>query len=74
MKKLAEMIKGKVAAIALAAGLSAAFALPTAAQAAEALEASVGYYAGALISLPALVAKDKKFFEKNALNVRNLDI
>jgi ABC-type nitrate/sulfonate/bicarbonate transport system substrate-binding protein len=69
MKKPAEMIKGKVAAIALAAGLSAAFALPTAAQAAEALEASVGYYAGALISLPALVAKDKKFFEKNGLNV-----
>ena len=59
MKKPTEMMKGTVAAIALAAGLSAAFALSTAAaaQAAEALEASVGYYAGALISLPALVAK-----------------
>jgi NitT/TauT family transport system substrate-binding protein len=71
MKKAKETIKGKVAAAALAAGLSAAFALSSAttARADEALDASVGYYPGALISLPALVAKDKKFFEKNGLKV-----
>ena len=31
--------------------------------------ASVGYYPGALISMPALVANEQKFFEKNGLTV-----
>jgi NitT/TauT family transport system substrate-binding protein len=32
-------------------------------------KATVGYYPGALISMPALVASEQKFFEKNGLNV-----
>lgn len=76
MKRLTEIMKGRVAAGALAAGLSAAFAFSTAAvaQAADALNATVGYYPGALISLPALVAKDQKFFEKDGLKVELVPI
>lgn len=47
----------------LAAGLAAATPL----QAQE--KASVGYYPGALISMPVLVASEQKFFEKNGLAV-----
>lgn len=35
----------------------------------ETTKASVGFYPGALLSLPALVAKDKDFFAKNGLEV-----
>jgi NitT/TauT family transport system substrate-binding protein len=44
------------------------------AQAQEKLAASVGYYPGALISMPALVANEQKFFEKNGLNVELVPI
>ena len=40
---------------------------PATAEAQE--KATVGYYPGALISMPALVASERKFFEKNGLNV-----
>jgi NitT/TauT family transport system substrate-binding protein len=52
-------------AIALSGAL--AFGVPTQTQAQPKLEATVGYYPGALISLPAFVANDQKFFEKNGL-------
>ncbi|HEY4170244.1 MAG TPA: ABC transporter substrate-binding protein [Reyranella sp.] len=39
------------------------------AQAQDKMAASVGYYPGALISMPALVASEQKFFEKNGLAV-----
>lgn len=48
---------------ALALGLAAV--APAAAQE----KASVGYYPGALISMPVLVASERKFFEKNGLSV-----
>ncbi len=41
---------------------------------AQNLSATVGYYPGALISLPALVANDRKFFEKNGLSVELVPI
>jgi ABC-type nitrate/sulfonate/bicarbonate transport system substrate-binding protein len=41
---------------------------------AQNLEATVGYYPGALISLPALIAKEQKFFEKNGLTVELVPI
>ena len=41
---------------------------------AQNLSATVGYYPGALISLPALVANDQKFFEKNGLSVELVPI
>ena len=65
-----------IAAGALAASLSTAlaFSAPTAARAQDALEATVGYYPGALISLPALIAKDRKFFEKDGLKVELVPI
>ena len=65
-----------IAAGALAAGFSTAvaFSVPQAARAQDALEATVGYYPGALISLPALVAKDQKFFEKDGLKVELVPI
>ncbi len=65
-----------IAAGALALGLLSAIALvrPTPAQAQQKLEATVGYYPGALISLPALVANDQKFFEKNGLSVELVPI
>lgn len=52
----------------LIAGLVAlGLIVPVAAEAQE--KASVGYYPGALISMPVLVASEQKFFEKNGLNV-----
>ncbi len=56
---------------ALAFGMFSAIGLAAsgAAQAQSNLQASVGYYPGALISLPAFVASDRKFFEKNGLTV-----
>ena len=51
-----------------------ALAAPWAARAQGALEASVGYYPGALISLPALVANEQKFFEKDGLKVELVPI
>jgi NitT/TauT family transport system substrate-binding protein len=55
----------------LASGLaaSAVFSAPIAAQAQDRLAASVGYYPGALISMPVLVASEQKFFAKNGLAV-----
>ena len=51
-----------------ALALALPFALPPAAAMAQE-KASVGYYPGALISMPVLVASEQKFFEKNGLNV-----
>ena len=42
---------------------------PASANAQQKLDASVGYYPGALISLPALIASDQKFFDRAGLNV-----
>jgi NitT/TauT family transport system substrate-binding protein len=55
----------------LALGLVSAVAVapPMAAQAQDKLSATVGYYPGALISMPALVASEQKFFEKNGLSI-----
>lgn len=55
----------------LALGLSSmgALAAPTTACAQKSLDASVAFYPGALISLPAFIAKDRKFFEANGLTV-----
>jgi NitT/TauT family transport system substrate-binding protein len=58
-------------ALALGCSLISGLATPTFAQS---LSASVGYYPGALISLPALVASDQKFFEKNGLTVELVPI
>jgi NitT/TauT family transport system substrate-binding protein len=44
------------------------------ARAQQPLEATVGYYPGALISLPAFVANDQKFFEKRGLKVELVPI
>ena len=52
-------------AIALAAILSA----PAPGRAQQKLDASVAYYPGALISLPAFVASDQKFFDREGLAV-----
>ena len=60
---IARMLAGMVAGM-LAPGLGS-----MGANAQEKLDASVGYYPGALISLPALVASDQKFFDKAGLNV-----
>ncbi|MFZ5781453.1 MAG: ABC transporter substrate-binding protein [Pseudomonadota bacterium] len=46
-------------------GLGLAVPLPAGAQE----KATVGYYPGALISMPALVASERKFFAKNGLDV-----
>jgi ABC-type nitrate/sulfonate/bicarbonate transport system substrate-binding protein len=51
----------------LALGLAASATLSVPARAQE--KASVGYYPGALISMPVLVANEQKFFEKNGLAV-----
>ncbi len=37
-------------------------------------KATVGYYPGALISMPALVASEQKFFEKNGLNAEPVPV
>lgn len=75
MKKATGMRRWGVVG-ALAAGVLTAFALaaPPAAQAREALQATVGYYPGALISLPALVAKNQNFFAKDGLTVELVPI
>lgn len=49
----------------IASVLAAMLAQPALAQE----KASVGYYPGALISMPVLVANDQKFFERNGLTV-----
>ena len=60
-----ERIVAGVLAFGVAA--SAVLAAPTMAQ--DKLAASVGYYPGALISMPVLVAHEQKFFERNGLAV-----
>ncbi len=60
---------------ALALGLSSLVGVATGTPArAQYLGATVGYYPGALISLPALIANDQKFFEKNGLTVELVPI
>jgi NitT/TauT family transport system substrate-binding protein len=68
-------MRSKTVAGALALGFSLTFCLvaPTTTFA-QNLSASVGYYPGALISLPALVASDQKFFEKDGLTVELVPI
>lgn len=61
-----------IVAGALALGLSSTGGLTGAH--AQNLSASVAYYPGALISLPALIASDQKFFEKNGLTVELVPI
>ncbi len=64
-------------AVALASGLAwavAALGVPAKAQAQPPLKASVGYYPGALISLPVLVAHDRNFFARDGLSVRLVPI
>ncbi|MCW5732609.1 MAG: ABC transporter substrate-binding protein [Enhydrobacter sp.] len=65
-----------IVAGALVLGLMAAATVFTTkpAEAQEKLSASVGYYPGALISMPALVANEMKFFEKNGLAVELVPI
>jgi NitT/TauT family transport system substrate-binding protein len=65
-----------IVGVALAASLAATvtFAMSAPARAQDKLSATVGYYPGALISLPALVANDQKFFEKNGLAVELVPI
>lgn len=59
----------------VALGLAvAALAIPAVALAQAPLQATVGYYPGALISLPALVASEQKFFERNGLAVEMVPI
>lgn len=60
-----ERITASVLALGMAA--SAVVAAPTMAQ--DKLAASVGYYPGALISMPVLVANERKIFENNGLAV-----
>lgn len=59
----------RIAAGALALGLSSAALIASNVAQAQNLNASVAYYPGALISLPALVASEQKFFDKNGLTV-----
>ena len=65
----------RIVAGALALGLAhvAGFTATTTAHA-QNLNATVAYYPGALISLPALVAKDQQFFEKSGLAVELVPI
>lgn len=51
-----------------------AFAMPVRAQTQPKLTASVGYYPGALISLPAFIASDQNFFAKEGLAVELVPI
>lgn len=64
-------MRKKIVAGAFSLALSCVGAVATAesADAQQTLSASVGYYPGALISLPALVANDQKFFAKEGLTV-----
>jgi ABC-type nitrate/sulfonate/bicarbonate transport system substrate-binding protein len=71
MPALTSRRRERLAEMAMALGLSLAallFGLPTA-RAQQTLKASVGYYPGALISLPVLVAHDRNFFETDGLSV-----
>lgn len=63
-----------VSLLAIGAAASAILAVPTAARAQDKLAASVGYYPGALISMPVLVANEQKFFEKNGLTMELVPI
>ncbi len=62
-------MRNRMTASMLALGLLSMAAAGAPARAQDTLEATVGYYPGALISMPALVAKEGKFFEKNGLKV-----
>jgi NitT/TauT family transport system substrate-binding protein len=64
-------MRERLAASVLALGIWSALVpgAATTARAQQKLEATVGYYPGALISLPAFVANDRKLFEKNGLTV-----
>jgi NitT/TauT family transport system substrate-binding protein len=57
----------RLLSVALLAAAALMVAAPANAQ--RPLEASVAFYPGALISLPAFIAKDRKFFEANGLTV-----
>lgn len=61
----------RMAASALALGflVTAALVAPSVAPAQTMADATVGYYPGALISMPALIASEQKFFERNGLKV-----
>ena len=58
----------------LAIASMAVLGVSTPAQAQKHLDATVGYYPGALISLPVLVANDQKFFDKDGLTVELVPI
>jgi len=66
-------MKRNIAAAAIAVGL-ASFIAPTTGWAQQKLEATVGYYPGALVSLPALVASERKLFDKHGLTVELVPI
>ncbi len=77
MRTATKGIRHRVAAIAMALGLASSAAvlgLPGAVHAQPLLKASVGYYPGALISLPVLIAHDRKIFEHDGLAVRLVPI
>jgi ABC-type nitrate/sulfonate/bicarbonate transport system substrate-binding protein len=64
-------MRSGLAAMAAALGLFsfASLGAPVDAAAQQRLSATVAYYPGALVSLPALVASDEKLFERNGLSV-----
>ncbi len=62
-----------IVAAAIAVGL-ASFVAPATGSAQQKLEATVGYYPGALVSLPALVASERKLFDKHGLAVELVPI
>jgi NitT/TauT family transport system substrate-binding protein len=62
-------MRQRIAASLLALGLLPTTLLTAPAMAQKPLEASVGFYPGALISMPAFIADQKKFFERNGLKV-----
>lgn len=67
-------IRSAAVAATLGVWALAAACLPGAARAQSRMEATVGYYPGALVSLPALVANDQKLFERNGLSVELVPI
>lgn len=64
-------MKDRIMASMLALGVAASAVLgaPATALAQDKLTASIGYYPGALISMPVLIANEQKFFERNGLTV-----
>jgi ABC-type nitrate/sulfonate/bicarbonate transport system substrate-binding protein len=68
------MRNGTGLAAALAMVAAAWFGIPCRAHAQDRLPASIGYYPGALVSLPALVANDRKIFEQDGLAVELVPI